>query len=96
MALIDLLQINHILDAHVREHAIGYDEVRSRPHDKSLVAEVYSQGRTTTENLSYKEALSMPGGYKALRVYFAPLVSYNPTPPLPTEAPNIPFPSFAA
>ncbi|KAL4994004.1 hypothetical protein BDV10DRAFT_12626 [Aspergillus recurvatus] len=92
----DLLQVNHILDAHVGEHAVGYDEVRSRSHDKCLVAEIYSQGRTTTQNLSYEEALSIPGGYKALRVYFAPLVSYNPTPPLPREAPDIPLPSFAA
>lgn len=82
MAVIDWLQINHILDA----EPAGYNEVRSRPDDKCLLAEIYSQGRTTTKKLSYREALSMPGGYNALKLYFAPLVVINPTPPLPREA----------
>ncbi|KAL5335640.1 hypothetical protein BJX70DRAFT_374678 [Aspergillus crustosus] len=82
--------ISLILDARVGEQAIGYDEVRSRPHDKCLVAQIYLQGRTISRKLTYSEALSIPGGYDALRVYFVPSASYNPTPPLPREDLHIP------
>jgi hypothetical protein len=67
---VDLLQITRILEARIDDNVICHDEVRSRPDEKCLVSQLEYQGRSYKRNLSYNDALYLPGGMEALRTLF--------------------------